>query len=89
MSDQPQSPESTPIPEELRKQLAEFQRHLWKVKITEAILAGIFGLIVSFLLVFLLERIFPIPPLVRLIILLAGTTLSAIFAPLWVRRWVF
>ena len=89
MSDQPQSPESTPIPEELRKQLAEFQRHLWKVKITEAILAGIFGLIVSFLLVFLLERIFPIPPLVRLIILLAGTSLSAIFAPLWVRRWVF
>ncbi|MEJ6641896.1 MAG: hypothetical protein QNL33_01435 [Akkermansiaceae bacterium] len=89
MSDQPQFPESSPIPDELRKQLAEFQRHLWKIKITEAILAGVFGLIVSFLLVFLLERIFPIPPVIRLLILLAGTSLSAVFAPLWVRRWVF
>ncbi|YCM44448.1 hypothetical protein V2O64_00250 [Verrucomicrobiaceae bacterium 227] len=89
MSDQPPSPETSPIPDELRKQLAEFQRHLWKVKITEAVLAGVFGLIVSFLLVFFLERLFPIPPLVRLLILLAGTSLSAVFAPLWVRRWVF
>jgi len=89
MSDQPPSPESTPIPDELRKQLAEFQRHLWKVKITEAVLAGIFGLIVSFLFVFLFERIFPIHPIVRLLILLAGTSLAAVFAPLWVRRWVF
>lgn len=89
MPDQPSPPQSTPIPEELRKQLAEFQSHLWRVKITEAILAGIFGLIVSFLLVFLLERAFPIPATARFIILLAGTSLSAVFAPLWIRRWVF
>lgn len=89
MSDQAPSPPPTPIPEDLRKQLAEFQRHLWKVKITEAVLAGVFGLIASFLVVFLLERFFPIPPLVRLLILLAGTSLAAVFAPLWVRRWVF
>ena len=84
----PPAPQA-PIPEELQKQLAEFQKHLWRVKVTEAVLAGIFGLIVSFLVVFLLERLFPIPPLARFGILIAGTSLSAVFAPLMVRRWVF
>ncbi len=79
----------SPIPEELRKQLADFQQHLWRIKILEAVLAGVFGLIASFLLVFLLERFFPIPPLFRLVILIAGTSLASIFAPLWVRRWVY
>lgn len=92
MSDNPTSPPSpdqTPIPEELRKQLADFQKALWRIKITEAILAGIFGLLVSFLVVFILERFFPIPPLARLGILIAGTSLAAVFAPYWVRRWVY
>ncbi len=92
MSDNPSSTskkDQIPIPEDLRKQLAEFQRALWRIKITEAVLAGIFGLIISFLLVFLLERFFPIPPIFRLAILLAGTSLAAIFAPYWVRHWVY
>jgi len=81
--------DQTPIPEDLRKQLAEFQQALWRIKVTEAILAGVFGLIISFLLVFLIERFIPLPPLARLGILLAGTSLAAIFAPYWVRRWVY
>lgn len=89
MSETSPSAPQAPIPEELQKQLAEFQKRLWRVKVTEAVLAGIFGLIISFLVVFLLERIFPIPPLARFSILIAGTSLSAVFAPLMVRRWVF
>ncbi|MDC0287432.1 hypothetical protein OAK89_04310 [Akkermansiaceae bacterium] len=89
MPDSDSTPPLTPIPEELKKQLADFQRQLWRTKITEAILAGFFGLIVSFLLVFLLERITPIPGLARLGILIAGTSLFAIFAPLMLRRWVY
>ena len=82
-------PKPTPIPAELSKQLADFQKSLWRIKITEAVLAGIFGLIISFLLVFALERLFPIPALARLAILVAGTSLAAVFAPYWVRRWVY
>ena len=92
MSDNPSSPspqEQIPIPGDLRRQLAQFQKALWRIKITEAVLAGIFGLLISFLIVFVLERFFPIPSLARLGILLAGTSLAAIFAPFWVRRWVF
>lgn len=92
MSEQP-SP-STPaqpnaIPEDLRKQLAAFQKSLWRIKIIEAVLAGISGFIFSFLLVFAIERLDELPALVRLAILIAGTSLAAVFAPYWVRRWVF
>ena len=88
-SSRPSSNEPTPIPAELSKQLADFQRSLWRIKVTEAVLAGIFGLIISFLIVFALERLFPIPALARLAILIAGTSLAAVFAPYWVRRWVY
>ena len=82
-------PPSTTIPEDLRKQLAEFQRVLWRIKIMEAVLAGIFGLIFSFLFVFAIERQVELSSLVRLGILIAGTSLAAIFAPYWIRRWVY
>ncbi len=88
-SSRPSSNEPTPIPVELSKQLADFQQSLWRIKVTEAVLAGVFGLIISFLIVFALERLFPIPALARLAILLAGTSLAAVFAPYWVRRWVY
>lgn len=88
-SSRPSSNEPTPIPAELSKQLADFQQSLWRIKVTEAVLAGVFGLIISFLIVFALERLFPIPGLARLAILLAGTSLAAVFAPYWVRRWVY
>lgn len=78
-----------PIPEELKNQISEFQEKLWKVKITEAVLAGIFGLIISFLIVFIIDRFVATPPLARLGILLAGTSLFAVFAPLMICRWVY
>jgi hypothetical protein len=77
------------IPEGLRSQLIEFRKHLWRIKILEAAIAGLIGLIVSFLLVFGLDRFLPTPGLVRLGILLAGTSLFAIFAPFWLHRWVW
>ncbi|MEZ7957598.1 MAG: hypothetical protein QMC23_12760 [Rubritalea sp.] len=89
MSELPEKQHHAPLPDSLRKQLESFKNHLWRIKIAEAILAGLLGLLVSFALVFALDRIWEIPPLVRLVILLAGVSLSAVFAPLWINRWVF
>ena len=89
MAEDPQSPVEIPIPESLRKQLGEFRRRLWRAKIAEAILAGCFGLLFSFLLVFALDRVWQTPALVRLLILISGTSLMAVFAPLWLHRWVW
>ena len=77
------------IPESLREQLADFRRHLWRVKIFEAVAAGAAGLLVSFLLVYGLDRVWPTPGWVRLLILACGISLFAGFAPYWLHRWVW
>ncbi|MEO7100672.1 MAG: hypothetical protein ABI162_15025 [Luteolibacter sp.] len=77
------------IPEALRLQLDDFRRHLWRVKIMEALAAGCVGLLLSFLLVYGLDRIFQTPAIARLGILLGGISLFAVFAPYWLHRWVW
>jgi hypothetical protein len=89
MAEDPQTPVEIPIPDSLRMQLGEFRRRLWRAKIAEAILAGFFGLLFSFLLVFALDRVWQTPGLLRLLILIGGTSLMAVFAPLWLHRWVW
>lgn len=79
----------TAMPESLSRQLADFRRHLWRTKVLEALAAGVIGLLVSFLLVFGLERVWPTPAVVRLLILAGGVSLFAVFAPYWLHRWVW
>lgn len=90
MTEPPQSPEATVvIPEGLRRQLEDFRRHLWRIKILEAVIAGVIGLVCSFLIVYGLDRIWQTPGFVRLIILLVGVSLSVVFAPYWLHRWIW
>ena len=77
------------IPESLRLQLESFRRHLWRVKIMEAIAAGIAGLLISFLMVYGLDRIWQTPSWARLAILVLGISLFAVFVPYWLHRWVW
>ncbi len=55
----------------------------------EAVAAGMIGLLVSFLLIYGLDRIWQTPAWARLAILLAGVSLFAGFAPYWLHRWVW
>ncbi len=77
------------IPNSLRKQLDDFRRQLWRIKLIEAIAAGLIGLMVSFLLVYGMDRLTPTPGWLRLGLLLAGFSLFAGFAPYWLHRWVW
>lgn len=86
----PESPPArTALPESLRLQLAAFRRHLWRIKVLEAVAAGWIGLLLSFLLVYGLDRVLPTPGWVRLVVLLGGMSLFAGFAPYWLHRWVW
>ena len=80
---------SVPLPPELRTQLDAFRKELWRRKISEAIFAGLLGLFVSYLIVFALDRFIETPALVRTVILLAGVSLFALFAPYVLQRWVW
>ncbi|MBC7979565.1 MAG: hypothetical protein H7Y36_03270 [Armatimonadetes bacterium] len=73
----------------MRKQLGEFQHQLWRRKVMEAVAAGLIGLLVSFLLIFGLDRVWQTPGWARLAILLGGVSLFAGFAPYWLHRWVW
>jgi hypothetical protein len=77
------------IPDALRVQLDDFRRHLWRVKILEAVAAGMIGLLVSFLLVYGLDRVWQTPGWARLGILAGGVSLFGVFAPFWLHRWVW
>ena len=87
----PTHPPSTrnAIPGSLRKQLEDFRRVLWRRKAMEAAAAGLIGLLVSFLLIFGLDRIWQTPGWARLVILLGGVSLFAGFAPYWLHRWIW
>ena len=88
MSDTPDHPQNA-IPEGLRKQLEAFRKQLWRRKVVEAAAAGLIGLLLSFLLIFALDRVWQTPAWARFAILLGGVSLFAGFAPYWLHRWVW
>jgi hypothetical protein len=80
---------NTILPEILETKLADFRRRVWIVKLTEGLLAALFGVAVSFLLVFVLDRFFETPREVRWAILLGGGLLLGVGLPLKWHRWVW
>jgi hypothetical protein len=78
-----------PIPDRLAGKLAGFQERLWSVKIAEGALIACAGLACSYLVVFLLDRVFDTPTWLRVILLLLGTGVPALCLPLRWRRWVW
>lgn len=83
------SPETFEIPLALQGKLEEFRARLWSVKIGEGALAGITGLIASFLIIFLLDRFFDAPHWLRWLIMSAGFAIPAIGIPFQYHRWVW
>ncbi|HIF00636.1 MAG TPA: hypothetical protein EYG03_06870 [Planctomycetes bacterium] len=77
------------IPETTRRRLDEFRSQVRKVKISEGVLAGVFGLTLSYVAVFLLDRFVDTPGLVRIAILVVGCLGFAVFFPLKCHRWVW
>lgn len=83
------APGDLPLPARLQGTLERFRERLWSVKIAEGALAGILGLGVSYLLVFLLDRFIDTPASVRVALLAAGFTVPALGLPWLWHRWVW
>lgn len=77
------------LPPLLTAKLADFRRRVWLVKGLEGLLAGAFGLLVSYLLVFALDRFFDTPGWLRAALLTAGAAVLGIGLPLKWHRWVW
>ncbi len=77
------------LPDGTRQKLARFQQRVWKIKLIEGICAAIFGLIATYLLVFVLDRFIETPGWLRLALLCVGSLGLGVFFPLKCHRWLW
>lgn len=77
------------IPAGMRSKLEDFQRSVRRVKLIEGILAAVFGLLLSYIVVFGLDRVMETPAWLRAGILLTGSVGLGVFFPLKCHRWIW
>lgn len=83
------STDDLPLPPRLEEKLGAFRERLWSVKIAEGALAGLAGLCLSYLLVFVTDRFFDTPAWLRTTLLLSGFAIPALGLPILWHRWVW
>jgi len=79
----------TALPVILESKLADFRKRVWIVKLTEGLLAAAFGIVVSYILVFALDRVMETPVWLRATLLIAGAAVLGLGLPLKWHRWVW
>ncbi len=77
------------IPVGTRNKLDEFRKRVWKIKVIEGLCAAAFGLLITYLLVFIADRFIDTPVWLRATLLLAGAAGLGIWFPLKCHRWVW
>jgi len=73
----------------MRAALTQYQKRVWIIKLAEGALAAIFGLVLSYLVVFGLDRLFDTPAVLRAVILAGGSVGVVILFPLKYHKWVW
>ena len=76
------------LPKSLRDQLLDYRWRVWSIKLIEAAAAATFGLLVAFLLMFLIDRLWDTPMWVRLLLFVAAWVGAAV-VPLTLYRWIW
>ncbi len=79
----------TELPVILEAKLADFRKRVWIVKLTEGLLAAVFGIALSYMLVFALDRVMETPVWLRASLLIAGAAVLGLGLPLKWHRWVW
>ena len=74
------------LPPSLEEQLHEFRRRLWTIKIIEAICGALFGIVISYLTVFILDRLLDTPTWTRIGIFAIAVSGCTVI-PLSLHRW--
>jgi len=77
------------LPDRLRQQLGTFRRRLWWMETLAAVLGGACGFLATYVLLFLSDRLWETPALLRLVFTLSGTLLAAGFGWYWANRWLW
>jgi hypothetical protein len=76
------------LPEALRRQLLDFRRRVWIIKMVEAACAAAFAVLAAYWLMFLLDRAFDTPPALRAVLFVAAFV-GCLRIPAAVYRWIW
>lgn len=79
----------TALPAILEAKLADFRKRVWIVKLTEGLLAAAFGILFSYIVVFILDRVMETPVWLRAALLISGASVLGLGLPLKWHRWVW
>ncbi len=85
----PSAKQRIDLPDGMRSKLESFRRRVWWIKIGEGVLAGLAGLLLSYALVFVLDRFWDTSAGLRTTILILGSLGLGIAFPLKFHRWVW
>jgi len=77
------------LPPRMKAALEQYQKRVWTIKLAEGVLAAIFGILVSYIIVFCLDRIFDTPTLLRALILGVGMVGMIFLLPMKYYNWVW
>ena len=77
------------LPPRMKAALEQYQKRVWTIKLTEGALAAIFGILISYIIVFCLDRVFDTPALLRALILALGMVGMILLFPLKYYNWVW
>ena len=82
------TPDRLRLPESLQAQLHEYRRRVWTIKMVEAVAAAAFGILVAYLLLFGLDRVWDTPGWLRVGLFVAAAVACANI-PWALHRWVW
>ena len=77
------------LPPRMTEALKQYQKRVWGIKLAEGALAAIFGLVISYLVVFGLDRLVDTSVPLRALILAVGMVGTVILFPLKYHNWVW
>ena len=77
------------IPDGTRTKLDEFRKRVWAIKIIEGLCAAAFGLVLTYLVVFVVDRFVDTPVWLRTTLLFVGAAGLGILFPLKCHRWIW
>ena len=77
------------IPPRMKAALEQYQKRVWAIKLAEGVLAALFGILISYIIVFCLDRVFDTPTLLRILILVIGMVGMVFLLPMKYYNWVW
>ena len=77
------------LPPRMTDALKQYRKRVWGIKLAEGVLAAIFGLAISYLIVFGLDRLVDTPAPLRGVILAVGMVGMVILFPIKYHNWVW